>query len=151
MPPRPLIASPPEEIESFLASYPLAVARHAHVLRELMKRTVPTAVERLRPGWRLVGYDLPLTSHGTYFAWIWPEGEHVHFGFEVGTLMNDPDGVLRGAHLRLKKVRYFTFAPGDKIPRRRVVWFIREAVRVASMSRGERQLLALTRRAGNSP
>ena len=140
-------ASTEQEVQDFLASCPPAIALQAEALRRLVRKTVPAAVERLRPGWRLIGYDLPTTKHGSYFAWVWPEAEHVHVGFEVGTLMADPDGVLRGAHLRLKRVRYLTFRPAERIPSRLVTDFVREAARIASMSRAERQLLAITRSA----
>lgn len=136
-----------DEITEFLASYPTPIAAHAQRLRELVVEAVPSAVERLRPGWRLIGYDLPITRHGTYFAWVSPETGHVHVGWQVGTLMADPRGLLRGAHLRLKKVRYLTYGPGDRIASRVVLDFTRDAARIAAMSRGERQLLALARSA----
>ena len=129
-------------IEDFLGFYPPRIARQVEILRGLVVRSVPSAVERLRPGWKLIGYDLPVTKHGTYFAWIWPQIEHVHVGWEVGTLMSDPERLLRGAHLKLKKVRYLTYEPGERIPSRVVVDFTRDAARIASMSRAERQLLA---------
>jgi hypothetical protein len=108
---------------------------------------VPSALSRIRPGWRLIGYDLAITRHGTYFAWVWPEQEHVHVGWQVGTLMADPRGVLRGAHLKLKKVRYLTYGTRDRIVARDVIGFTRDAARIAAMSRGERQMLALKRSA----
>ena len=129
-------------IEEFLAYYPPLIGRQVQVLRRLVLHAVPSAVERLRPGWKLIGYDLPVTRRGTYFAWIWPQVEHVHVGWEVGTLMDDPDRLLQGAELRLKKVRYLTYAPGERIPERVVVDFTRAAARIAAMSRAERQLLA---------
>lgn len=135
------------EITDFLALYPQPIAIQAQRLRELVLEAVPNALERLRPGWRLVGYDLPISRRSTYFAWVWPEHEHVHVGWQVGTLMADPSGLLRGAHLKLKKVRYLTYGPRDKIVARIVIDFTREAARIAAMSRGERQLLALTRSA----
>jgi hypothetical protein len=136
-------ASTPDEIASFLADYPPRIARQTEALRKMIRRAVPSAIERLRPGWRLIGYDLPITRHGTYFAWVWPETEHVHVGWQAGTLMNDPDHVLRGAHLKLKKVRYLTFGPGERITPTLVMDLTREAARISSMSRGERQLLAM--------
>ena len=114
-----------------------------------MRRTVPSAVERIRPGWRLIGYDLPVTRHGTFFAWIWPELEHVHAGWEVGTLLSDPEGVLRGAHLKLKKVRYLTFGPDDQVDSKPVVEFTKQAVAIVAMSKGERELLRMSRAASD--
>ena len=136
-----------DEITEFLASYPAPIAASVQRLRELVIEAVPTAVERLRPGWRLIGYDLEAGRRGTYFAWVWPEQEHVHVGWEVGTLMADPRGLLRGAHLGLKKVRYLTYAPRDRIAAKLVIEFTRDAARIAVLSRGERQLLVLARSA----
>lgn len=136
-----------DEITDFLAFYPRPIADQAQRLRTLVLEAVPSAVERLRPGWRLIGYDLPITRHGTYFAWVWPEHEHVHVGWQVGTLMTDPRGLLRGGHLKLKKVRYLAYGPRDRIERSVVIEFTRDAARIAAMSRGERQLLALARSA----
>jgi len=135
----------PDEIDEFLTFYPPRIARQAQTLRQLMFKAVPSVIERLRPGWRLIGYDLPISKHGTYFAWVLPEPEHVHVGWQAGTLMDDPDHVLRGAHLKLKKVRYLTFAPGERIPAKLVVDLTRHAASISSMSRGERQVLALSR------
>jgi hypothetical protein len=132
------------EIEEFVVRLEPRLAAHARTLRAILRETVPSAIERIRPGWGLIGYDLPLTRRATYFAWIWPQPEHIHIGFEVGTLMRDPDGRLQGAHLKLKRVRYLTFGPTDRVDRRVVAGFVREAARVASMSRAERSLLALS-------
>ena len=129
-------------IDEFLSAYPPPITRHAQRLRELVERAAPSAIERIRPGWKLIGYDLPTTRHGTFFAWIWPQPEHVHVGWEVGTLLSDPQGLLRGAHLRLKKVRYLTYEPTERIAARIVVAFTREAARIAALPRAERQLLA---------
>ncbi|MEP7379726.1 MAG: DUF1801 domain-containing protein [Chloroflexota bacterium] len=136
-----------DPITDFLADYPAPIAAQCQRLRELVREAVPSSVERVRPGWRLIGYDLPITRHGTYFAWVWPEREHVHVGWQMGTLMADPCGLLSGAHLRLKKVRYLTYGPRERIAPRVVIHFTRDAARIAAMSRGERQLLALARSA----
>lgn len=130
------MASSERDIDEFLAFYPVPIARQAQALRRLVRQAVPRAVERIRPGWWLIGYDLPITRHGTNFAWVWPETEHVHVGWQVGTLMADPRGLLRG-----------TYAPGDVIDAEHVIDFTRDAARIAGMSRGERDLLALSRTA----
>ena len=135
-----------DEIDEFLGSYPPAIAVLAQRLRVVMAQAVPDAVERLRPGWRLIGYDLAAKGRGTYFAWVLPEAKHIHIGWPTGTLMSDPDHLLRGTHLELKKARYLTFVPGDRVPARIVSGFTRQAVRLTLMSRGERELLAASRR-----
>jgi hypothetical protein len=122
----------------FLADYPAPIRRGAARLRELVRRAVPDAIEGVRPGWRLIGYDVPAGRRTRYFAFVLPEPVHVHLGFEYGAWMLDPEGVLQGAHLRLRKVRFLTFSPGDPIDASLVLDLTREAARVALMTAGER-------------
>ena len=127
----------------FLAGFPEGIRATADDLRALVKRAVPGVVERVRPGWRLIGYEVPLGRRSRYFAFVAPESEHVHLGFEYGVWMADPDGLLQGAHPKLRKVRYVTYRPGQTIPRRALVGLTREAARIAAMSRLERLSLSL--------
>ena len=131
--------------ELFLEGYPPPIRERAERLRAIVRRAVPDAIERVRPGWRLIGYDLPVGRKARFFAWVWPEAVHVHLGFEVGTLMADPDRVLEGAHLKLKKVRFVTFGPGDRIPEAKLVALTRDAARIAAMSREQRLSMVLDR------
>jgi hypothetical protein len=131
--------------EAFLAAYPEPMQVIAETLRALLRRTVPEAVERVRLGWRLIGYDLPVGRRSVFFAYVAPEPAHVHLGFQVGTLMADPGRLLKGAHLRLKKVRYLTFEAGQPIPEQTLVELIGEAARIAGLSRPERLGLELDR------
>ena len=124
--------------ELFLAGYPPAIQDVAERLRAVVRRAVPDAVERVRTGWRLIGYDVPAGRRSRYFAFVAPEPEHVHLGFEYGVWMADPDGLLRGAHLQLRKVRYVTYEPGDPVPESQLVEYTREAARLATMSVAER-------------
>jgi hypothetical protein len=131
--------------EAFLAGYPDGIRAAAEQLRALIKQVVPDAVERVRTGWRLIGYDLPVGRRTVYFAYIAPEPIHVHIGFEHGVLMADPDRLLEGAHLKLRKVRFLTFKAGDVLPEEAIRGLIREAARVAGLSREGRLGLALDR------
>ena len=132
--------------ELFLAGYPPGIQLAAERLREVVLEAVPEAVERVRTGWRLVGYEVPVGNRSRYFAYIAPEVAHVHLGFEYGAWMADPDHLLQGAHLHLRKVRYTTFQPGDAIPAAALVRYTREAARLAAMARDERLALELGRR-----
>ena len=108
---------------------------------------VPDAIERVRPRWQLIGYDVPIGRRTRYFAWVWPQVEHVHLGFEYGAFMNDPGGVLQGAGVT-KRVRWLTFTPGDPIDEDHLAGLLHEAIRVAVMTRGERLLGAIDRESG---
>jgi len=134
-----------KRIDHFLVDYPAGIRELAESLRAIVKQTVPDAIERLRPGWRLIGYDVPVGRRSHYFAYVAPEQEHVHLGFEYGAWMADPDRLLEGAHLGLRKVRFVTFRPGDPIPAARLADLTREAVRVATLSPVERTALVLDR------
>jgi hypothetical protein len=108
-----------------------------------VRRAVPDAIERVRPGWRLIGFDVPVGRRkAAYFAYVAPEPAHVHLGFEYGAWMADPGGILAGAHLRLRRVRYLTFRPGEEPPAESLVELIREAARIASLPPAARETLA---------
>ena len=124
--------------ELLLDGYSPGIQEIADRLRAVVKRAVPEAIERVRTGWRLIGYDVSAGRRARYFAFVAPEPEHVHLGFEFGVWMADPHGLLLGAHLRLRKVRFVTYRPGDSIPESRLVEYTREAARLATMSIAER-------------
>ena len=113
--------------ELFLSGYSDEIREVAERLREVVLEAVPEAIERVRTGWQLIGYDIPVGRRARYFAWVWPEHEHVHLGWQSGIWMTDPEGILRGAHLDLKKVRYVTFQPGQEIPFEVLVGYTAEA------------------------
>ena len=133
--------------DEYLAGYPPVIQETAAALRALMREAVPDAIERVRVGWHLLGYDLPLRRYGVYFAYVAPEASHVHLGFEWGVYMNDPGALLLGAGVT-KQVRWLTFnAPGDIDPEPTIA-LVREGARVAALSRGERLAIALDRQVG---
>ena len=125
MPDEPL---PPEV---FLSDYPPDIQSLANVFRDLVVKSVPDAIERVRFGWRLIGYDVPAGRRTRYFAFVVPEPAHVHLGFEYGIWMSDPEQLLHGAELKLRKVRFFTFEPGDPVPEDVIVGYIEEAAGLA--------------------
>ncbi|HEX4898382.1 MAG TPA: DUF1801 domain-containing protein [Candidatus Limnocylindrales bacterium] len=130
--------------EALLADYPEPMRDIGEWLRGVVRRAVPEAIERVRPGWRLIGYDVPVTPRRTaYFAMIWAEPVHVHLGFEQGVLMDDPRGLLEGRGIT-KQVRWVTMTPGSMLPEPRLAELLREAARVAAMSRGERVARAMS-------
>lgn len=134
--------------DAFLTNYPVPIHAAANALRALVVEAVPAAVERVRVGWRLIGYDVPIGRRTRYFAYVAPEVEHVHLGFEYGAWMADPDRLLEGGHLGLRRVRYMTLRPGEAIPEQPLAELTREAARIALMSERERVALFLDREAG---
>ena len=128
--------------EALLEDFPPPMRSIANRLREIVKATMPEASERVRPGWRLIGYDLPIGRKAVYFAYVAPENEHVHLGFEHGWAMRDPLGLLKGVGIT-KQVRWLTFLENDPIPAELCRELILEGARVATMTRGERILQAM--------
>jgi len=124
--------------ELFLSAYPAEIREVAEHLRTIVREAVPDAIERVRTGWRLIGYDVPVGRRTRYFAFVAPEPKHVHLGFEHGVWMADPDGILRGAHLDLRKVRYVTYEPGDPIPAEALGPYTAEAAALAALGPASR-------------
>jgi len=114
----------------------------AQRLRNVVNEAIPDAVERVRPGWRLIGYDLPVGRKRVYFAFVAPEDIHVHLGFEHGWAMRDAHRLLEGAGIT-KRVRWLKFFDVDEVDPERCIELVREAARVAAMTRGERELRSL--------
>ena len=125
--------SPPPEL--FLSGYSSEIRDIAERLRAVVQEAVPEAIERVRTGWRLIGYDVPIGRRTRYFAFVAPEPEHVHLGFEYGIWMADPEGLLLGAHLNLRKVRFVTYRPGDPIPTEALARYCSEAAGLATLGR----------------
>lgn len=122
-------------VEAFLEQYPPRIRAIAERLRRLIRDATPEAIERVRPGWHLIGYDLPIGTRRRYFAFVAPEDAHVHLGFEYGALMDDPDEALGGRELR--RVRFVTLATGEEYSDAVLVALAREGARIARMTRGE--------------
>jgi hypothetical protein len=131
--------------EALLATYPPPMRAIAERLRAVVRRAVPDAVERVRPGWRLIGYDVPSGPRRlSYFCYVAPEVEHVHLGFEYGVFMSDPERLLLGEGVT-RKVRWLTFRSGDPIEERRLIELVREGARLALATPAERFSVALDR------
>lgn len=122
--------------ELLLAGYSDEIRDIAERLRSVVHDAVPEAIERVRSGWRLIGYDVPIGRGTRYFAYVAPEPEHVHLGFEYGVWMSDAERLLQGAHLDLRKVRYVTYEPGDPIPADALIRYTREAAELAALGPG---------------
>jgi hypothetical protein len=140
------VSVPPEAL---LADYPEPLAGIAQQLRVIVRTAVPEAIEAVRPGWRLIGYDLPVGRRTTFFAWIWPEPGHVHLGFPQGILMADPTR-LSGAGVT-KRARWLTFVAGDLIAADVCANFVQEAARIAGLSRSERAAIAADQESRRGP
>jgi hypothetical protein len=89
----------PQSVEQFLSAYPTPVQRLAQLARQRIVGVVPEAKERVRTGWKLIGYNAP-----AYFAFIAPQQDHVRIGFEWGIALPDPTGLLEGSGSQVRHV-----------------------------------------------
>ena len=138
----PMDGIPPEAL---LADYPEPMRRIAETLRALVRHELPDAIERVRIGWRLIAYDVPVGPRRAIFCcYVAPEAKHVHIGFPQGVFMRDDDALLLGAGVT-KNARWLTFRDGDPIPLARLERLVREGARIARLSRGERLVSMLDR------
>jgi hypothetical protein len=130
--------------EALLAGYPAPMRIIAEQLRRIVRRALPDAIEAVRPGWRLIGYDIPSGRRTAFCCFVWAEQEHVHLGFQYGVFMDDPDRVLEGEGVT-QRARWLTFEPGDPIDEPRLGVLILEAARITRLSRSERFAALLDR------
>jgi hypothetical protein len=121
-------------VEAFLEDYPPSHRAIANRLRAIVRRAAPDAIERVRLGWRLIGYDVPIGRRTVYFAWVFPEVEHVHLGFTNGVLIDDRAGALIGTGIT-KRARWLTYGPGDPIDEAVAIELVRAAEGVARIPR----------------
>ena len=144
----PVARIPPEAL---LDGYPEPIIDLGEGLRALVRATVPGAIEAVRAGWRVIGYDLPLGRRTPFFAWIMPQAAHIHLGFPQGVLIDDPGGQLGGVG-ETKRARWLTLEPGQPVPVAEYARFVREAARIAGLSSSEQGLILLDRelRAGSA-
>jgi hypothetical protein len=126
--------------EALLAEYPESTRAVADALRALVARAQPDVLEAVRPGWCLLGYDVPNGRRTAYFAWIMPEVPHVHLGFVHGVFLHDPDRTLHG---NARLARWVTFRSVDEIQPAPLETLVREGARVARLTRAERVLRML--------
>ena len=122
-------------VEALLEPFPPPNRELAEGLRAIVRATVPDATERVRAGWRVIGFDLAMGRRSAFFAWILPQVEHVHLGFPQGSFLDDPRGALEGAGIT-KRARWLTYEPGDPIDEAVAIELIRAAEGFARIGRG---------------
>jgi Domain of unknown function (DU1801) len=86
-------------VQEFLEEFEPPLRRLAEAARERILATVPHATERVRAGWRLIGYNAP-----AYFAFISFEGDHIRIGFEWGIMLTSHSRLLEGAGSQVRYV-----------------------------------------------
>jgi len=92
----------PASVNSILAGHSPDIAHLVGRLREIVRRTVPAAVESAHPVWHSIGYRHPDSG---YFCGLFPQSDRVDIAFEFGVLLPDPNGLLQGGGKQVRYVR----------------------------------------------
>ena len=114
----------------FLQSYPGHLREIAEYLRDLVRSTFPSTLEKVITGWRVIGYRIPSQNKSIYFCCIAPQKKEndVLLGFEYGIAMRDPKKIMEG---KGTQVRFVRMRKRDQHSEEDLTWLIEEAARVA--------------------
>ena len=96
-------------VEEFLEGVEPGLRRLAEAARKRIRSTVPHATERVRVGWRLIGYNAP-----AYFAFLTLERDQLRIGFEWGVLLTNHAGLLEGSGRQVRYVAVSSIADLDR-------------------------------------
>lgn len=73
--------------------------------RALIRAVLPAVVEVPWPRQRVVGYGVGPRKGSEHFCYIAVHGSHVNLGFNYGSELPDPEGVLQGPGKLLRHVK----------------------------------------------
>ena len=130
--------------EEFLAPYPHSVRALATDLRAFIHRQLPDVVERVYPGWNVIGYRVHADRQTRYLGYIAPTDDGgVALGFEWGALLEDPHGLLEGSGSQVRQIVFHKCAHADCHP---IAELLQQAVEITTQPK---ELLRERLRQGN--
>lgn len=91
-------------VKSYLEQYPDNIRLLAEKVRRVVFKAAPDMLERVYPGWKIIGYRAPLGTSSVYVGFLAPFQDRVVLGFEYGVLLSDPDRVLEGNGTQVRQV-----------------------------------------------
>jgi hypothetical protein len=138
------VSADPLPPEALLALYSEPIQDLAEQVRLIVAQALPGVIEAVRPGWRVVGYNLRIGRRSPFIAWLMVQPEHVHLGFPQGVLLSNHDGELEGAGIT-KRARWLTALPGDRVPAGLYASYLVQAARNAGLSRSEQDAIRADR------
>ncbi|GAB3339794.1 hypothetical protein GCM10027299_52680 [Larkinella ripae] len=98
-------------VDAFLADYKPEIRDIALKVRELVQRILPEAYESVHTGYKTIAYGTgPRMSDE--ICYIAPLSSSVNLGFNYGTQLPDPNGLLKGTG---KLLRHIKFESPDEI------------------------------------
>ena len=91
-------------VDTFLKGYPPPVREIAVKAREVILSVMPTATEKVYPGWKVIQYGTAADMKSV-FAALSPQRERVNLGLANGVDLPDPDGLLEGDGKAIRHVK----------------------------------------------
>lgn len=95
------------DMDAFVADQEGVLGELAGLLVDLVRKTVPSAEERIHHGAPWFRVD------GTWLGYVAVHARHVNLGFRYGALLDDPDGLLEGTG---KQMRHVKVSDPDDVP-----------------------------------
>jgi hypothetical protein len=93
----------------------------ARKLRKLMAEVLPDAVELPLPAEQHVSYGIGPNRAREIFGYICPLDKYVRLGFYYGGGLPDPAGLLQGEGKRLRHIKIYSLAEGERPEVRRLL------------------------------
>ena len=100
--------------EAMLAGRPPAIAEVALKARALVLDVLPEVFEVVWAVQKNAGYGTGPKKLTEHFCWISPASAHVTLGFNYGTELADPNGLLEGTGKKFRHVKLATVTDVDR-------------------------------------
>ena len=107
--------------------YPPEVVKLAESIRALIKVEVQGVEETAYLGWRTINFRVD----GQQFAYLGLQPGYVHFGFDKGVLLDDPERLLGG---QAKIARYVRIHSPKKVNKAAIRGLVQDAVRLNALT-----------------
>jgi len=92
------------EVANLLAGYSPEVREIALTARDIVRKVLPRAIEKVVPGWRVIVYSLD-GKMSTAICAVIPLKTYVNLGFYRGADLIDPQGLLEGTGKKIRHIK----------------------------------------------
>lgn len=120
------------ELDRLLEPLPPAIGIPCRAVVGLLE-TMPLS-SQVKWGWRSVNFR---HARAGLICAVFPYEDRVAVYFEQGRLLEDPEGLLQGDHL--KKGRFMRLYPGNQVPEAAIAMLVGEAIALGPAGSGLRR------------
>ncbi len=98
-----------EDFEKVIANFSIEIKVIASTTRQLIYDLMPKVVEVVWLQQKNIGFGTGIKKNTAHFCYIMPASKHVNLGFNYGSELPDPHGLLEGTgklfrHIKIKSV-----------------------------------------------